>query len=553
MKSRIFRATAGVAVFMVAACIVVIMGMLYAYFDKKYIDELSQEAVYISQGVEKDGINYFDGFDDKTNRITWIDSDGTVIYDNIADVSTMENHSDRIEFKEALQSSVGESVRYSNTLSQKTIYYATRITDGSVLRISTTHYSVWILLLGMLQPILAVLFAAVILSAVLTNYVSKRIVQPLNLIDLEHPENVDTYDEITPLLKRISHQNKEIRKNMDELRRQREEFNTITENMSEGFIVIDNLAKILSTNQSALKIFGADNDVEDKNVLELNRSESFCNAIDLALNGKHNEQIMKLNGKTFSLFANPVRNEDSVIGAVIIILDISEKEERESFRREFTANVCHELKTPLTTISGTAEIMKNGIIKPADIPHFAGNIYNEAQRLISLVGDILRLSKMDENSFSGEKVDVDLQTVVKQVSQTILQPAGDKNISVYVNTESCVIKGIPSILEEIVFNLCDNAVKYNKNGGKVDITLKKENDEAVLTVEDNGIGIPKDEQDRVFERFYRVDKSHSKEIGGTGLGLSIVKHGAAIHNAVVHIESALGKGTKIEIAFPFEK
>ena len=488
MKSRIFRATAGVTVFMVAACIVVIMGMLYAYFDKKYIDELSQEAVYISQGVEKDGINYFDGFDDKTNRITWIDSDGTVIYDNIADVSTMENHSDRIEFKEALQSSVGESVRYSNTLSQKTIYYATRITDGSVLRISTTHYSVWILLLGMLQPILAVLFAAVILSAVLTNYVSKRIVQPLNLIDLEHPENVDTYDEITPLLKRISHQNKEIRKNMDELRRQREEFNTITENMSEGFIVIDNLAKILSTNQSALKIFGADNDVADKNVLELNRSESFCNAIDLALNGKHNEQIMK-----------------------------------------------------------------NGIIKPADIPHFAGNIYNEAQRLISLVGDILRLSKMDENSFSGEKVDVDLQTVVKQVSQTILQPAGDKNISVYVNTESCVIKGIPSILEEIVFNLCDNAVKYNKNGGKVDITLKKENDEAVLTVEDNGIGIPKDEQDRVFERFYRVDKSHSKEIGGTGLGLSIVKHGAAIHNAVVHIESALGKGTKIEIAFPFEK
>lgn len=553
MKSRIFRATVGVAVFMVIACIVVIMGVLYAYFDKKYIDELSQEAVYISQGVERDGIDYFDGFDDKTNRITWINPDGTVIYDNIADVSTMENHSDRIEFKEALQSSVGESVRYSNTLSQKTIYYATRLTDGSVLRISTTHYSVWIVLLGMLQPILAIFFAAVILSAVITSYVSKRIVQPLNSIDLEHPENVDTYDEITPLLKRISHQNKEIRKNMDELRRQREEFNTITENMNEGFIVTDNLAKILSTNQSALKIFGAENEVENKNVLELNRSESFCKAIDLALNGEHNEQVMKLNEKTYSLFANPVMSGERVIGAVIIILDISEKEERESFRREFTANVSHELKTPLTTISGTAEIMKNGIIKPADIPHFADNIYNEAQRLITLVGDILRLSKMDENSFSGEKVDVDLQSVVKQVSQTIIQPASEKNISVYVNTESCVIKGIPSILEEIVFNLCDNAVKYNKNGGKVDVTLKKENGNAVLMVEDNGIGIPKDEQERVFERFYRVDKSRSKEIGGTGLGLSIVKHGAAIHNAVVHIDSAVGKGTKIEIAFPFEK
>ena len=549
MKSRIFRATVSVAIFMVISCIAVIMGVLYAYFDKQYTNELSQEAVYIARGVEMQGMDYLEGINSKTQRITWIDSDGTVLYDNVADPAQMDNHSDRVEFKEAIESSVGRSIRYSNTLSEKTIYYALRLTDGSVIRVAATQYSIWIILVGMTRPILVVLFAAFIISAIITYHVSKRIVKPLNEIDLEHPENAVSYDEITPLLKRIAHQNREISKNMGELKRQREEFSTITENMSEGFLVVDNLAKILSHNQSALNLLGIKGNVENKNVLELNRSESFCKAIDLALNGKHNEQVMKLDDKTYHLLANPVYQESNVIGAVIIILDVSEKEERESFRREFTANVSHELKTPLTTISGTAEIMKNGLIKPEDIPHFATNIYNEAQRLITLVGDILRLSKMDENSFSSEKVDVDLQAIAKRASQAVLEEAKKRNISVNLSTESCVISGIPSILEEIAFNLCDNAVKYNVEGGSVDISLVKNGDNAVFSVSDTGIGISYDEQERVFERFYRVDKSHSKEIGGTGLGLSIVKHGAAIHDAKIDMHSALGKGTIVAITF----
>ncbi len=549
MKSRIFRATVSVAIFMVISCIAVIMGVLYAYFDKQYTNELSQEAVYIARGVEMQGMDYLEGINSKTQRITWIDSDGTVLYDNVADPAQMDNHSDRVEFKEAIESSVGRSIRYSNTLSEKTIYYALRLTDGSVIRVAATQYSIWIILVGMTRPILVVLFAAFIISAIITYHVSKRIVKPLNEIDLEHPENAVSYDEITPLLKRIAHQNREISKNMGELKRQREEFSTITENMSEGFLVVDNLAKILSHNQSALNLLGIKGNVENKNVLELNRSESFCKAIDLALNGKHNEQVMKLDDKTYHLLANPVYQESNVIGAVIIILDVSEKEERESFRREFTANVSHELKTPLTTISGTAEIMKNGLIKPEDIPHFATNIYNEAQRLITLVGDILRLSKMDENSFSSEKVDVDLQAIAKRASQAVLEEAKKRNISVNLSTESCVISGIPSILEEIAFNLCDNAVKYNVDGGSVDISLVKNGDNAVFSVSDTGIGISYDEQERVFERFYRVDKSHSKEIGGTGLGLSIVKHGAAIHDAKIDMHSALGKGTIVAITF----
>ena len=549
MKSRIFRATVSVAIFMVISCIAVIMGVLYAYFDKQYTNELSQEAGYIARGVEMQGMDYLEGLNNKSHRITWIDTDGTVLYDNAADPAQMDNHSDRVEFKEAVESSVGRSVRYSNTLSEKTIYYALRLADGSVIRVSATQHSIWIILLGMTRPMLVVLFAAFIISAVITYNVSKRIVKPLNEIDLEHPENAVSYDEITPLLKRIAHQNREISKNMRELKRQREEFSTITENMSEGFLVVDNLAKILSHNQSALNLLGIKNNVENKNVLEFNRSESFCKAIDLALNGKHNEQIMKMEEKTYHLLANPVHQDSKVIGAVIIILDVSEKEERESFRREFTANVSHELKTPLTTISGTAEIMKNGLIKPEDIPHFAENIYKEAQRLITLVGDILRLSKMDENSFTSEKVNVNLQETAKRAAQAVLQEAKNRNISVNLLTESCTVSGIPSILEEIAFNLCDNAVKYNKEGGRVDITLVKKGGNAVFSVTDTGIGIPYDEQERVFERFYRVDKSHSKEIGGTGLGLSIVKHGAAIHDAKISMQSTLGKGTTVTIVF----
>ena len=549
MKSRIFRATVSVGLLMVLSTIIIIMGVLYAYFDKQFVNELSQEAVFVKSGVEKNGVEYLNSLGNTKNRITWIASDGTVIYDSIADEAAMDNHLDREEVKEALESSVGESIRYSSTISEKTVNYAVRLNDGSVLRISREQYTVWTILAGMFQPILVVIVAAFIISAFITYAVSKIIVKPLNEIDLEHPEEAVSYDEIAPLLRKLSLQNKQIAKNMEELRRQRESFNTITENMSEGFLIIDNLTKILSHNSSALKLLGISGDVENKSVLGLNRSESFCKAIDMALNGNHNVQKMDVDGKYYQIFANPVFQDKAVVGAVITILDVTEKEKREEFRREFTANVSHELKTPLTTISGTAEIIKSGLVKPEDIPHFASNIYNEAQRLITLVGDILKLSKMDENNITSEKKPVDMKDVIKRVLDTIRPMAVKKSISIELQSEDCYVNGISPILEEIVFNILDNAVKYNKDNGSIKIVLENKDGHVELSVSDTGIGIPYEEQDRVFERFYRVDKSHSKDIGGTGLGLSIVKHGAAIHNATVTLKSAPLEGTTISVLF----
>ena len=549
MKSRIFRATVSVGLLMVLSTIIIIMGVLYAYFDKQFVNELSQEAVFVKSGVEKNGVEYLNSLGNTKNRITWIASDGTVIYDSIADEAAMDNHLDREEVKEALESSVGESIRYSSTISEKTVNYAVRLNDGSVLRISREQYTVWTILAGMFQPILVVIVAAFIISAVITYAVSKMIVKPLNEIDLEHPEEAVSYDEIAPLLRKLSLQNKQIAKNMEELRRQRESFNTITENMSEGFLIIDNLTKILSHNSSALKLLGISGDVENKSVLGLNRSESFCKAIDMALNGNHNVQKMDVDGKYYQIFANPVFQDKTVVGAVITILDVTEKEKREEFRREFTANVSHELNTPLTTISGTAEIIKSGLVKPEDIPHFASNIYNEAQRLITLVGDILKLSKMDENNITSEKKPVDMKDVIKRVLDTVRPMAVKKSISIEFQSEDCYVNGISPILEEIVFNILDNAVKYNKDNGSIKIVLENKDGHVELSVSDTGIGIPYEEQDRVFERFYRVDKSHSKDIGGTGLGLSIVKHGAAIHNATVTLKSAPLEGTTISVLF----
>lgn len=549
MTKKTFRSMVILVLCMLAVCVGLIMGVLYNYFDKQFYRELQNEASYISEGVELKGMDYLENISSGSSRITWIDKDGTVLFDNKVDASSLENHGEREEVRQAEKYGAGSSTRYSNTRNEKTINYALRLDDDTVLRVSADSDTMLRILTGMIQPIIAVIAIALIVAGILAYRLSKRIVRPLNDIDLEHPEQANTYEELSPFLRKIEVQNKQINRQIKELRRQQMEFSAITENMKEGFLIIDVKQNILSYNSSALKLLDVNGNVENENILHLNRSEDFQNAIIKSLKGEHTEQSMKFGERYYQLLANPVYQDNKVSGAIIVIMDVTEKEQREALRREFTANVSHELKTPLTSISGTAEIMANGLVKQEDIPHFANNIYKESQRLITLVGDIIKLSKLEEMDMTEQKEMVDLAEVVTSVTESLQIPASKKSISLIVQMEPCMVWGIPSILNEIVYNLCDNAVKYNVEKGTVYVKLEKKDKRVCLTVEDTGIGIPREEQERIFERFYRVDKSHSKDIGGTGLGLSIVKHGVAYHNAELKLESEVGKGTKITILF----
>ena len=549
MTKKTFRSMVILVLCMLAVCVGLIMGVLYNYFDKQFYRELQNEASYISEGVELNGMDYLENISSGSSRITWIDKDGTVLFDNKVDASSLENHGEREEVRQAEKYGAGSSTRYSNTRNEKTINYALRLDDDTVLRVSADSDTMLRILTGMIQPIIAVIAIALIVAGILAYRLSKRIVRPLNDIDLEHPEQANTYEELSPFLRKIEVQNKQINRQRKELRRQQMEFSAITENMKEGFLIIDVKQNILSYNSSALKLLDVNGNVENENILHLNRSEDFQNAIIKSLKGEHTEQSMKFGERYYQLLANPVYQDNKVSGAIIVIMDVTEKEQREALRREFTANVSHELKTPLTSISGTAEIMANGLVKQEDIPHFANNIYKESQRLITLVGDIIKLSKLEEMDMTEQKEMVDLAEVVTSVTESLQIPASKKSISLIVQMEPCMVWGIPSILNEIVYNLCDNAVKYNVEKGTVYVKLEKKDKRVCLTVEDTGIGIPREEQERIFERFYRVDKSHSKDIGGTGLGLSIVKHGVAYHNAELKLESEVGKGTKITILF----
>ena len=548
MTKRIFKTAFTVGLSMLLVSIIMFIVVLYKYFGNKVFDELESQAVYISQGVSQIGADYFNGLS-TPNRITWIAADGTVLYDSLADASSMENHSDREEFKEALLNGKGEATRYSSTVMNKTLYFAKLMADGTVIRVSSTQDSVVTLLFELLYPTLWIIIFAIILSVVLASKLSKRIIKPINEIDLEHPESCEAYDEISPLLAKINRQNRTIQNQIEQLKQKQQDFNIITENMSEGFLLIDKNTDIISYNSSALKLLGANQAGDRQSVLTLNRSESFRRTVDLALAGEHNEHLMQIEEQCYQLIANPVFHENTVAGAVIMILDVTEKEQRESLRREFTANVSHELKTPLTSISGFAEIMMRGLVKVEDVTGFAEDIYNEAQRLISLVGDIIELSQLDEGSPDLEKESVDLYSLAEDVVEHLKNPADKRGISIELKGEHARVSGVSRILEEMIYNLCDNAIKYNKENGNVTVTVEPCEKGTSLSVSDTGIGIPYAHQNRVFERFYRVDKSHSKEIGGTGLGLSIVKHGAAYHNATIEMESEVGKGTTVRLIF----
>ena len=548
MTRKIFRSMAAVSLAVLAASLVLIVGVLHGYFQDQVLEELRQKTVYAARGVEQAGMDYLTGDLPRDSRVTWVAAAGTVLFDNWEDPANMASHADRAEIREALLTGKGSSARYSNTLAEKTLYYALRLSDGSVLRMSDTQDAVWLLVLEAVQPVAFVLLAALALALWLSGRVSRQLVAPINAMDLEDPEGEPPYEELAPLLGRIRSQNRQIQHQMLDLQRRQEEFGAITENMSEGLLVIDRETRVLSYNTAALRLLRADKPQEGESAYALNREAGFRRCVEGALSGQRTEQLLEREGSCRQVIASPVQQEGAVGGAVLVVLDVTEKEQREQLRREFTANVSHELKTPLTSILGTAEILENGLVQPGDIPHFAGNIHREAQRLIGLVNDIIKLSRLDEGESGGQWETVELYALAENVLAQLRQAAETKQVTLHLEGGKALARGVPQILEEILYNLCDNAVAYNRTGGSVTVTVEETDRGARVAVADTGIGIPPEARERVFERFYRLDKSHSGT--GTGLGLSIVKHGAAYLGAKLSLESQVGVGSTFTVEFP---
>lgn len=550
MTKRIFRTVFVVAISIFIASAVLFMTVLYDYFSGIQQNQLRMQIDLASQGVEDEGLDYLKNLNIKDYRVTWIGTDGKVLYDSISEADEMENHFEREEVKEALSEGYGASSRYSSTLTQRYLYGAKRLPDGTVIRLSVTQNSLLILTLGMLQPIMIIFVIAIILSAFLASRLSKKIVKPLNELNLDKPLDNNGYDELSPLLRRIDTQQKEISRQSEELKQRQNELEVMTSAMSEGIILLNNRGTVLSINKAAAKLFGTDCFCIGEDIVSINRSLELAQLLNRAKNGEHSERVVELGCGRYQMMASPVISNNIVSGIVLLILDVTEKEKAEQLRREFTANVSHELKTPLHTISGSAELLANGMVKPEDIPIFLKRIYSEAQRMIQLVEDIIRLSHLDEGAEDMKWDMVDLYAVAEETINSLADEAESNGIKFELYGETVLINGIRQLLQEIIYNLCDNAIKYNCRGGSVSVGVKNENEFAVLTITDTGIGIPAEHQERIFERFYRVDKSHSKEIGGTGLGLSIVKHAAKLHNAEIELHSIVNKGTEITIKFP---
>ena len=552
MTKKIFKSIVLVAGVVLLASIVIIMGVLYQYFGEVQENQMKDELSISSVAVEEDGVTYLSKLESNRYRITWIKADGTVIYDTKNGADTMENHADREEVREALSSGEGEGTRYSSTLLENTMYCAKRLSDGTVLRISMSRASAGALAFGMIQPILIVLIVALALSGILANQISKRIARPLNDLDLEHPLENNTYDEISPLLNRINFQHKEIKSQVKELQQKKDEFNQITSSMNEGLVLLDNNGTILSINPAAQNILETDEYCIGKDFLTIDRRHDMSIAIQNALNNGKSEIRSEINGREYQFDISRIQSANKTIGAVLLAFDITERELAEKTRREFTANVSHELKTPLQGIIGSAELIEGGMVKPEDMPRFVSHIKEEAKRLVVLIEDIIRLSELDEGSEMPQS-EVNLLDIANEVKNDLDETAKAKNVSIQVSGKNVVIEGVKRLIYEIIFNLCDNAIKYNKDGGKVDISVSETESNSVIKVKDNGIGIAPEERNHIFERFYRVDKSHSKASGGTGLGLSIVKHAVQYHNGTVTIDSQIGKGTEITIAIPKSK
>ncbi len=552
MTKKIFHSILLVACTVLLACYLVILTSLNDYFTSLRKSQLKTQLSFASTAVEDEGIEYLKNVESGEYRLTLIDTDGTVLYDTGADAASMENHSDRREFQEAFLSGYGESHRYSRTLTEQTYYFAKKLSDDRVLRISTSQVTIVSLLLGMLQPLLVIAFLAILLSVFLAKRASRNLVKPLNNLDLNDPLSNDVYEELSPLLRHMAQQNKQIALQMDELSRSQNEFNAITSNMSEGLIVLNKDGVVVSLNTAARKIFEAEEDSIGKDFLTIDRTPEISRAIKETLSGKKQELEYEKNGRNYDLCINQIVEKDEVIGVLLLAIDNTEKIQAEQNRREFTANVSHELKTPLQSIIGSADLIESGLVKPEDMPRFIGHIKTDAARLVSLVSDIIRLSQLDENTEMNWE-NVDALSVAKEALEMVGPIAESRNISLTIKGEPAPLTSVHKLLYDIIYNLCDNAVKYNKEGGFVKVNVKTSGDKVQVAVSDNGVGIAPADQSRVFERFYRVDKSHSRESGGTGLGLSIVKHAVAYLKGSISLESTLGKGTTITVSFPAEK
>ena len=537
MTKRIFRSIMLVSAVCMVTGLAFLMGVLYHFFGNQLEKELKAEASYLELAVEENGESALEKLPKNSARVTWIAEDGTVIFDNKADAFDMSNHNDREEIKDAQKNGAGTSVRQSDTLGEKTVYYAKRLSDNSILRISSNQYTVIALLKQLIFPAVCVLVLMILLGAFFASRLSKHIVTPLN----------DTYDEMAPFITKINKQQKTIQKQLSDAKRQQKEFQIITRQMQEGLLVIDTQTDLLSSNASALELLDAGQVKDKESVLSLNRSEAFEKTIDKVLRGEHVESVLNLGERYCQICANPVFDKETIAGAVILLIDVTEKMQRDSLRREFTANVSHELKTPLTSISGFAEIIQSGFVKQEDVRKFAGKIFDETQRLVTLVDDIIKISQLDENCQPYQREKVDIYNLAKDVLSRLQESANKAQVQLNMEGEHAELETVLPILDEIVSNLCDNAIKYNKKGGSVTVTVLNARNQICLSVRDTGIGITAAEKSRVFERFYRVDKSHSKEIGGTGLGLSIVKHGAAYLGAKVELESTIDKGSTFRL------
>ncbi len=550
MGKKIFR-----SIFIVSAIVLVtgmgfLWGLLYDYFGERLERELHKEATYLAAAIYEAGPDILTSID-TDERITLVDDSGKVIFDNEADVSEMDNHLKREEIAEAMEFGSGSAIRSSDTLGERTIYYAVRLDNGEVLRVSGTQHSITVILYGFVPAFLAVLFFMLVLSGLAASRAAKNIVGPINAIDPENPERAEVYDELTPLLVKIKRQQGTIKSQLDEAMRQQREFSLITDNMQEGLLVIDENTDLLSYNRSALKLFNAEKIETGKSVYVLSRKENFADAVEKGLSGTHAETYMEMSERICRVAVSPATDSSGkTAGAVILITDETEKERREEMRREFSANVSHELKTPLTSISGFAEILKEGMVKPEDTKKFAGRIFDEAHRLINLVEDIIEISKLDEERTEYRKENISVSSIVEQIFAGLRPVAEKRNISLCYEGGDISIFTVRSVFDEIIFNLCDNGVKYNKEGGSLKVQARRLGDMLELKVKDTGIGIPENETEHIFERFYRVDKSHSRSIGGTGLGLSIVKHGILSLKGSIEVESTLGKGSCFILKLP---
>ena len=546
MTGKIFRSCVLVGLAAILVCSGLFLAIMANQYEQEIYRQMKQEAAYVSRGLEETGVDYFTSLK-ASQRLTWVDADGTVLYDSAADPAAMENHLDREEIAQALRSGEGRSEHLSSTVLEKTLYYALRLDDGTVLRVACTRSTVGAMVLGVVQPLLWVVVLALVLSGVLASRLARQITKPINSLDLENPRLDETYEELFPLVSRLREQNRTITRQMDDLSRRQREFTALAENMSEGVLLLDSKGNLLSGNQSAYALLGQG---ERPAVLRPdNCRREIWEAAEKALAGRHAETLMTADTRILEILASPVAANGQVTGAVILMVDVTEREERESLRREFSANVSHELKTPLTSISGFAELMKEGLVEPDKMKEFAGDIYKECSQLIALVDDILKLSRLDEGSQELTTEAVDLYALSGDILENLRPMAAKRNITLRLEGDHQIIQGVWRILNEMVYNLCDNAIKYNKDGGRVTVRVSGTGESAVLSVADTGIGISKGQQERVFERFYRVDKSHSRRVGGTGLGLSIVKHGAQYHNARLVLDSEPGTGTTITLTF----